>query len=153
MDQEDLNKIAAGKIKELIEVLANGRRISSESLQEAFDIVEVLENANRNQHEEEIVHSDTLAEGDLVEDEDPRSFVDIAGLPNLFKVVEITDEKSDECIINPEDDEFAKSVSDENPAYPNDDQVVKVRPIDRDTIYKYPISRLNKLAGVEGTTN
>lgn len=158
--RDDLNRRAAEKIEELTEIIANNQSIDSETLGEAFRIVDELRSSEEDQDsfvsEISEVESFDITEGDFVEDENPKRFVEIAGIPNVFEVVEVTEERAEECVIKPAESQpenHDKTVADENPGYPSDDVVVDVSPIDRDAVYSYPISRLNKLASLQETTS
>ena len=85
--------------------------------------------------DDNVVYSDTLAQGDIVYDGNSPNWSD----DNRVKVTEVTDQPSEEYVVDGSD-----TVSDYNPDYPSDDTVVKGRYVDGgDKEYSFPISRLS----------
>lgn len=85
--------------------------------------------------DENIVYSDSIAEGDVVYDENSPNWSD----DNRVEVTEVTDARSDEFEVDGSD-----TVADFNPDYPADDKVVKGKYVDGgNKEYSFPVSRLS----------
>lgn len=140
------SKEASAVIRSLVESVANDERVTAELLSDALDVADQLDNKESGSSIEGLVEIDqTPTRGDLVADRDPQGFVEKAGLPNVFEVVEVTEDRADEHTVKPaceRPENHDQTVADVNPGYPEDDAVIRVSPIDRDTVYSYPESRL-----------
>lgn len=140
------NKDSAEVIRSLVETVANDERVTAEMLGDALEVADQLDDGSSPSSIDGLVEIDQgFTVGDLVADRNPQSFVEKAGLANLFEVVEVTDDRADEHTVKPaceRPENHDQTVSDVNPGYPEDDRVVRVSPISRDAVYSYPESRL-----------
>lgn len=85
--------------------------------------------------DDNVVYSDSLAQGDIVYDENSPNWSD----DNRVEITEVTNETSSEYVVDGSD-----TVADFNPDYPSDDTVVKGKYVDGgDKEYSFPISRLS----------
>lgn len=142
----DDNKDAAEIVRSLVETVVNDERVTADMISGALDLADQLDSEDSKSSIGGLVDIDKdLSAEDLVADRDPQGFVKKAGLPNLFEVVEVTDDRADEHTVEPaceRPENHDQTVADVNPGYPSDDLVIRVSPIDRDTVYSYPRSRL-----------
>lgn len=142
----DDNKDAAEIVRSLVETVVNDERVTADMISGALDLADQLDSEDSSSSISGLVDIDKdLRAEDLVADRDPQGFVKKAGLPNLFEVVEVTDDRADEHTVKPaceRPENHDQTVADVNPGYPSDDLVIRVSPIDRDTVYSYPRSRL-----------
>lgn len=145
-ESSDDNKDAAEIVRSLVETVVNDERVTADMISGALDLADQLDSEDSSSSISGLVDIDKdLRAEDLVADRDPQGFVKKAGLPNLFEVVEVTDDRADEHTVKPaceRPENHDQTVADVNPGYPSDDLVIRVSPIDRDTVYSYPRSRL-----------
>lgn len=145
-ENSDDNKDAAEIVRSLVETVVNDERVTADMISGALDLADQLDSEDSSSSISGLVDIDkVLRAEDLVADRDPQGFVKKAGIPNLFEVVEVTDDRADEHTVKPaceRPENHDQTVADVNPGYPSDDLVIRVSPIDRDTVYSYPRSRL-----------
>lgn len=145
-ENSDDSKDAAEIVRSLVETVVNDERVTADMISGALDLADQLDSEDSSSSISGLVDIDKdLRAEDLVADRDPQGFVKKAGLPNLFEVVEVTDDRADEHTVKPaceRPENHDQTVADVNPGYPSDDLVIRVSPIDRDTVYSYPRSRL-----------